>query len=311
MQSDGGSSTAGSLARLSLICAVVLLCWAAGSLPIWAEDPTPTPIPAHTWEEWLAIEEEMASPAIRREILSLPRILTYIVRPGDTVFGIAQRFGLDIDTIRWSNPELERNPDYLRPGTALTILPVEGVYHQVAAGDTLESVARRYGVAVEDIINYPLNHLDSADSPLEAGTWLIVPHGTKRLARPKPSPVTGYLFAWPIVGTVTQGYSAGHRAVDIGAPYGSPVYAARAGVVVHAGWSETGYGYTLIIDHGDGYRTLYSHLKGTWVSKGQKVAGGQLIGEVGSTGNSSGPHVHFEIRLNNARLNPLDYLPPQ
>lgn len=311
MQSDGGSPTAGSLARLSLIFAAVLLCWATSTLPSWAEDPSPTPAPAHPWEEWLAIEEEMASPALRREMLSLPRILTYIVQPGDTVFGIARRFGLDIDTIRWSNPELERNPDYLRPGMALTILPVRGVYHHVTAGDTLESIARRYGVTVEDIIHYPLNHLDSADSPLKAGAWLIVPHGTKRLARPKPSPVAGYLFAWPIVGSVTQGYSASHRAVDIGAPYGSPVYAAHAGVVVHAGWSETGYGYTLIIDHGDGYRTLYSHLKGTWVSKGQKVAGGQLIGEVGSTGNSSGPHVHFEIRFNNVRLNPLDYLPPQ
>ncbi len=310
MQSDADTPTVGILVRLTLICFAVLLCWTAGTLPLRANDPTPTPAP-HTWEKWLEVEEELASPALRRELLTFPRILTYIVQPGDTVSGIASRFGLDIDTIRWSNPELERNPDYLRPGTALTILPVRGVYHPVAAGDTVESIARRYGVAVEDIVNYPLNHLDSADSPLKAGTWLIVPHGTKRLARPKPAPAAGYLFAWPIVGAVTQNYSAGHRAIDIGAPYGSQVYASRAGVVVHAGWSETGYGYTLIIDHGDGYRTLYSHLKGTWVSKGQKVACGQLIGEVGSTGNSSGPHVHFEIRLNNARLNPLEYLPPQ
>ena len=161
---------------------------------------------------------------------------------------------------------------------------------------------------VIDILQYPLNCLLSPDS-LPAGHWLVIPHGTKQLARPKPSLSPNSLFAWPIVGAITQGFTSKHRAIDIGAPYGSQVYAARAGVVLSAGWAETGYGYTVIINHGDGYQTLYSHLKGAWVSKGQRVARGQLIGEVGSTGNSTGPHVHFEIRVNGVRSNPLSFLP--
>ena len=253
--------------------------------------------------------EELIDLARRRELATRPTIITYTVQSGDTVSGIARQFDLDVDTIRWSNPSLERNPDYLRPGMELTILPVRGVYHQMAAGDTLEKIAARYGVVIEDITNYALNHL-SPDERLQAGEWIIVPHGSKTLNRPKPALDPDYLFAWPLVGYVTQEYSSSHRAIDIGAPYGSKVYAARAGSVIHTGWAETGYGYTVIVEHGDGYRTLYSHLKGTWVSAGQWVERGQLIGEVGSTGNSSGPHCHFEIRVNNVRSNPRNFLSP-
>ncbi|MGC8826326.1 MAG: LysM peptidoglycan-binding domain-containing protein, partial [Anaerolineae bacterium] len=98
MQSDADTPGAGILARLTLILAAILLCWTAGTLSIRADDPTPTPTPPHSWEEWLEVKEEIASPALRRELLALPRILTYIVQPGDTVSGIASRFGLDIDT---------------------------------------------------------------------------------------------------------------------------------------------------------------------------------------------------------------------
>jgi murein DD-endopeptidase MepM/ murein hydrolase activator NlpD len=253
--------------------------------------------------------EDLADLDVRREYATQPRLRVYTVVAGDTVSGIAKRFGLDIDTIRWSNPDLERNPDYLRLGTEVTILPVRGVYYQIQAGDTLEKIASRYGVDTASILEYPLNRLQSGDS-LPAGRWIIIPHGTKQLVRPKPSLAPGYLFAWPIVGSITQGYGGKHRAIDIGAPYGSPVYAARAGTVLSAGWAQTGYGYTVLINHGEGYQTLYSHLKGAWVSQGQRVARGQLIGEVGSTGNSTGPHVHFEIRVNGVRSSPLASLPP-
>lgn len=287
----------------------VFLLLLAPAAVLEARGPAPSPCQSVAYLD-VSIEE-MRNVAARRAWATRPLVISYTVQEGDTVWSISQRFDLDIDTIRWSNPELERNPDYLRPGTELAILPVRGIYHLVQAGDTLAGLARRYGVSVEDIVNFPTNHLHSAQDTLQAGRWIIIPHGTKNVERPRPSLSPGYLFAWPIVGRVTQGYSARHRAVDIGAPYGSKVYAARAGTVVHAGWSETGYGYTLIIDHGDGYSTLYSHLKGTWVSAGQRVARGALIGEVGSTGNSTGPHVHFEIRESNVRVNPLSYLPPQ
>jgi murein DD-endopeptidase MepM/ murein hydrolase activator NlpD len=185
---------------------------------------------------------------------------------------------------------------------------VRGVYHQVRAGDTLEALATRYDVAVADIASYPLNQLRPGQ-PLQAGVWLVIPYGSKALRRPRPALALDSLFAWPIVGYVTQNYSADHPALDIGAPYGSAVYAARAGVVTRASWADTGYGYLVWIEHGDGYATVYSHLKGAWVSAGQRVARGQLVGEVGSTGNSTGPHVHFEIRVNGVRANPLGYLP--
>lgn len=297
------------LAALGLTIGLLpaLAAQAAGPIPTRS---TPSEGDGYPWAFIDARVEEVADLATRRELATRPTVITYTVQSGDTVSGIAQRFGLTIDTLRWSNPTLERNPDYLRPGADLTILPIRGAYHEVAAGDTLEKIAVRYGVAVEDIVNYPLNHL-SAGEALKPGRRIIIPHGTRALNRPKPAPDWDHLFAWPIVGRVTQGYSAGHRAIDIGAPYGSKVYAARAGTVIHTGWAETGYGYTVIIAHSDGYQTLYSHLKGTWVSDGQRVTRGQLVGEVGSTGNSSGPHCHFEIRVNGVRSNPRDFLSPR
>jgi len=237
------------------------------------------------------------------------KVITYTVQAGDTLWSIAERFDLDVDTLRWSNPELERNPDLLSMGAELVILPVTGVYHTVQSGETLASIAQRYGVAEADILNYPLNGLSTPDD-LQVGQKLIIPHGRKELSRPTPQPSLDHPFAWPLVGVVTQPFSEAHQAIDIGAPYGSPVYAARAGRVVRSGWARTGYGYTVILDHGEGLQSLYSHMKGEWVRVGDWVERGQLIGEVGSTGNSSGPHLHFEIRVDGERVNPLDFLPP-
>ena len=235
-------------------------------------------------------------------------IVTYTVQTGDTLWSIASQFNLDVDTLRWSNPELERNPDLLSVGTELVILPVKGIYHTVERGETLSSIARQFGVADADILNYPLNRLSSPDHLL-ADQRLVVPHGRKEVTRPVPQPSGDSLFAWPLVGTITQGFSAAHPALDIGAPYGSPVYAGRAGRAIRSAWARTGYGYTVILDHGEGWQSLYSHMKGEWVSVGDWVEQGQLIGEVGSTGNSTGPHVHYELRLNGKQVNPTDYLP--
>jgi murein DD-endopeptidase MepM/ murein hydrolase activator NlpD len=234
-------------------------------------------------------------------------IIAYVVQPGDTLWGIASEFGLDLDTLRWSNPDLERNPDLLSVGTELVILPVPGLYYAVQAGETVSAIAERYGVAPADILNYPLNDL-AAPEHLQVGQKLIIPHGRKDLARATPEPSPDSPLAWPIVGRITQGFSDGHPAIDIGAPYGSPVYAGRTGRVIRAGWARTGYGYTVIIDHGDGLVSLYSHMKGEWVNVGDWVERGQLIGAVGSTGHSSGPHVHFEVRLDGEGVDPLGYL---
>jgi murein DD-endopeptidase MepM/ murein hydrolase activator NlpD len=236
------------------------------------------------------------------------QVRTYTVQEGDTLWSIAVQFGLDLDTLRWSNPALERNPDILAISTELIILPVQGVYHIVSAEDTIESIAAQYGVAETDISNYPPNGL-YPPYKLKVGHGLIVPFGRKGGVLPQPDLAVDAPLAWPVAGTMTGGFEPDHPALDIGAPYGSTVYAATAGTVRYAGWGEEGLGFTIVIDHGDGLETLYLHLKGALIQAGTAVARGDAVGEVGSTGHSSGPHVHFEVRRYGQLVNPQEFLP--
>lgn len=236
------------------------------------------------------------------------KVESYRVEYGDTLWSIAAKFELDLDTLRWSNPDLEQNPDVLAAGAELIILPVRGVYHIIQPGDQIETIAASYGVAPADITNYPPNAL-YPPYDLTPGKGLIVPFGRKDTILPKPSPAIEFALAWPVVGPVTGGFEPDHPALDIGAPYGSTVYAADAGAVTYAGWAEDGLGYTVVIDHGNGRETWYNHLKGTLLEAGGYVVRGAPIAEVGSTGHSSAPHVHFELHLDGEPVNPLDYLP--
>ncbi|HHB90343.1 MAG TPA: LysM peptidoglycan-binding domain-containing protein [Anaerolineae bacterium] len=245
-------------------------------------------------------------------------IITYEVQPGDTVFGIAEKFGIKPETIMWSNPVLEQNPDLLRIGDKLVILPVDGVYHKIKEGDTIAKIAKKYKVKPETIINFEWNNLDGPDATLTPGEYLIVPGGTKpyvaRTVKIYRGPIpknakrgTGN-FVWPVSGYITQGFWNNHRAIDIGSWLGNPVVASDSGYVVYASWDRTGYGNLIIIDHGNGYRTYYAHLSAIYVRVGDSVAQGQQIGAVGSTGRSTGPHLHFEIRYRNVQRNPLGFL---
>ncbi len=245
-------------------------------------------------------------------------IITYTVQAGDTVQGIAIVYSLNDTTIMWSNPAIEDMPDFLRIGQEVVILPIDGVYHTVKEGDTLESIAAKYKVDASAITGVSFNNLQSPDASIGAGMKLIVEGGEKPYV---PKIVTAYsgavpegargtgLFQWPATGTLTQGYWWGHRAIDIAAYNGAPIYAADGGFVSFAGWTDIGYGYLIIVDHANGFATYYAHLSGFYASVGQKVERGQLIAAMGSTGNSSGPHVHFEIRSGSALLNPRAYLP--
>ncbi len=247
-----------------------------------------------------------------------PQILTHIVQPGDTIYDIAGQYGLAPETIMWSNPAFENNPDILSVGQQLTILPVDGIYHQIGSGDTIDGIASTFKTSAQAIIDYPLNNLDPENPTIQAGAWLIVPGGSKPFV---PRTVTAYTgpvpddalpgtgaFAWPAVGTIYQGYWSAHPGIDIAAYSGAPVLAADSGYVVAAGWDDTGYGYSVVIDHGNGYQTLYAHLQAYYVDAGVNVAQGQQIGEMGVSGNATGPHLHFEVRQGTVQRNPVGFL---
>ncbi len=254
------------------------------------------------------------------EIPKRPRleVITYTVEPGDTAQSIAKAFDLQPTTILWSNPKLEEAPDLLRIGQEIVILPVDGVYHTVAEDDTLESIAEKYKVEVEDITGLSFNNLQPPLFRIQEGMKLIVPGGSKPYVPRRVTSYTGPIpsgargtgaFVWPVLGKLTQGYWWGHRAIDIGAPIGSAVLASDGGYVSFVGWTDIGYGYLIIIDHANGYSTYYAHMSQMYVMVGQRVERGQVIGAVGSTGRSSGPHLHLEIRYNGIEQNPLVYLP--
>lgn len=258
-------------------------------------------------------QETAAAAATTRQ-----NIEVYVAKKGDTVLGIAEKFGLQPETIMWANADLEQNPDRLQIGQQLNILPVNGVLHIVKPGETLSSLAEKYKVEIAQIIGYQPNNLPDAAAPIKVGSQLVVPGGTKPFVQ--QAIVTSYSgpvdqlgsgeFSWPTVGEVSQGYWGGHPAIDVASWIGAPVRAADSGVVVEAGggWSN-GYGNHVIIDHGNGFATLYAHLTSIYVKSGESVARGANIGTVGNTGNSTGPHLHFEIRYQGVPRNPFNWLP--
>ena len=233
------------------------------------------------------------------------KISTYTVRKGDTLSLIAKTFNVSASTIRWAN-DLERGA-LLKEGQSLIILPVTGIQHTVKKGDTIASIAKKYGGDPDEI--YDFNDLASAVT-LEEGSIVIVPDGELPITEtPTPSrqsslyargggpALVGY-FLRPLVGGVkTQGLH-GFNGVDIAAPTGTPILASASGEVIRAkqsGWNG-GYGKHIIISHPNGTQTVYGHLSAVNVELGWHVTQGQVIGAVGSTGKSTGPHIHFEIR---------------
>lgn len=250
------------------------------------------------------------------------KIISYTVQDGDTISEIAEQFDISTNTLLWENNLGPR--DFIKPGQTLSILPVTGVAHTVKKGESLNAIASRYRAKTEDILE--INKLADA-SDLAVGQKIIVPDGipvptqTAPAARPaatgrtigsifKNAPAASGHFNWPTTSKRISQYFRGwrHTGLDIPAPTGQPIYASEAGVVITAGWNRGGYGYYIIIDHGDGIHTLYGHNSKLNVERGDRVAKGQVIAAVGSTGRSTGPHVHYEVRVNGNRVNPLDYL---
>jgi len=243
--------------------------------------------------------------------------ITYTVGPGDSAYSIADKFEVSMETILWANGTLEDNPDFLADGDVLTILPVSGVYHTVVKGDTLESIAEKYKAQVDDIIHYEGNYMQEPYT-ITPGQKLIVPGGRKPyqvrrvVAWDGPIPTDAKRgsgsFGWPMSGFISTSYDQYHHGIDIAGPKGTPIKASDSGYVALVGRNDTSYGLYVLLDHGNGYQTLYGHFSAILVEVGQSVAKGQTIGLCGSTGKSTGPHVHFEIRLNGAYRNPMLFL---
>lgn len=269
--------------------------------------------------EAITIDEQAVASA-RKEVI------VYTVQPGDNLSAIAERFGLGIETIYWFN-EL-KSADLLSVGQELKIPPVDGLIHEVKEGETLDSIAEKYGVRKGNMIAYAPNNLKEPYT-LQVGQKIFVPGASKPIPRPavtakgRPAYVRltappyaalpgGERFSWPVIGRITERFgwtgSRWHTGLDIATSWGTPIYSAAAGTVTYAGWRGT-LGYMVEIDHGEGWVTRYGHMaQQPDVSPGQWVERGQLIGYIGCTGKCTGPHLHFEVLYQGAYTDPLDYL---
>jgi len=261
------------------------------------------------------------------EVSDKPRaeMASYEVQPGDTLSNIGEKFGVSVDTIRWANPDkIKTVKAVLKGGDVLNIPPVNGVVHKVKSGETVYSIAKKYDISAQGIVDFPFNDFTNDETfALAVGQTLVVPEGvmpdvqpwspTSSLARVL-TPDAGSVSAtgswiWPASGRITQRYLAWHKGIDIANKSGGSILAADSGKVVVAGWLDNaGYGNRVMVDHGNGYQTLYAHLSKISVRVGQSVKRGDMLGLMGSTGRSTGTHLHFEIRTAGGNVNALNYL---
>ena len=264
-------------------------------------------------------------------------VINYTVEEGDAIFSIAKKYNITPETLLWSNYDvLSDNPHLLEIGMVLRIPPTNGIWYEWQAGDSLERVATKYKADVNDILMWFGNALDLSDPKIDPGTHVMIPGGQREFQQwvvptiPRGAAGvstsilgpgscdtseygalgTGY-FVWPADNHYLSGndYWSGHLAIDIAAGTGAAIYAADSGLVVYAGWVTGGYGNMVMIDHGNGYQTLYAHLNSINTACGSSVYQGTVIGRAGSTGNSTGPHLHFEIRYMGGFINPWQVLP--
>ena len=253
---------------------------------------------------------------VQTQISEKPRdkVEIYIVKEGDTISSIAQSKEVSVDTVKWAN-DIKR--DTLKIGQELKIPPVTGMVHKVREGDTVYTIAKKYRTDAQNIVNFPFNDFANQDTfALNVGQDLIVPNGIQPEAPPVVIPRTP-VFAlgqgtgrllWPTSGGVTQYPSWYHMALDIADNSAPGIAAADSGTVTLVQYLNYSYGYHVIVDHGNGLSTLYGHMQAIYVKPGDRVARGQIIGKMGSTGRSTGTHLHFEVRNGGIAVNPLPYI---
>jgi len=268
----------------------------------------------------------------------------HTVVTGDTLFGIAEKFGIDALSILWTNFNvLYDNPAAIYPGQVLTIPPIDGAFYTWQPNDGLNGVSNGLKVTPDAIIDWPTNNLsyetigDYSNPNIEIGTVIFVPGGEKifqdwtqyifprgevsesniggdgKCGPISSGPVGTGLFIWPANDPTISGFNfspeSNHWGIDVSGDLYDPLYSVDGGVVVYAGWNDWGYGNVVAIDHGNGFQSVYAHLESFNVGCHSFVTQGDVIGQMGSTGNSSGPHLHYELVLNGGRVNPHNYLP--
>jgi len=286
-------------------------------------------------KEYAAVERSVNADTVL-PVGSRDDVVKYTVSTGDSLFGIAEQYEIEPESILWANSDtLNDDPHMISVGVNLNIPPVDGILYEWKDGDTLDHIAGLYKVDVEDILLFPGNSLDITNPVIEPGTKIMIPGGyrefqtwvvpvaagndagvTAQIAGPGScSPSSGYVgtysFVWPApyYGQLSgNDYWSGHQAIDATCYQGDSIFASDAGVVIYAGPISGGYGNLVAIDHQNGYLTLYAHLNGFNVACGQSVSQGQVIGFCGSTGNSTGAHLHFEVRQNGGFVNPWHVL---
>ncbi len=298
------------------------------------DGPQTAALPAGNTVSVLSLPALERNLTLKTVIPERPRynVLKRTVARGDSVFAIAKEANIKPDTLLWANYEvLNDSPDSIRPGQELNLPPTDGILYQWKDDDTLEKVATEYKAKIDDILNWPGNDIDLTNPTFKAGQLVMIPGGSREykqwliptIARGKSGttsvagsacgggPVGSGAFIWPAGNNYLSGndYYAGHLAIDIAAGEGAPVYAADAGVVTRAsGGYNGGYGNLVMIDHGNGFVTVYAHLSQINVSVCQGVGAGTVIGAAGNTGNSFGAHLHFEVRQNGGFINPWNVL---
>jgi murein DD-endopeptidase MepM/ murein hydrolase activator NlpD len=241
------------------------------------------------------------------------KVETYTVKEGDTLAKIADTYGVSVDTIKWVNND---KGDKLSIGETIKIPPVTGIVHTVAEGESVQSIAKKYKTDAQKIVNFPFNDFADLDTfALNVGQTLIVPDGVQPEAPPILIPRAPQFVAlsgvgelvWPTSGVITQYPIWYHMAYDIANPGAPGVAAANEGTAIVPAYMRYGYGNHIIVDQGNGFSTLYGHLSEIYVRSGDHVSRGQIIGRMGSTGRSTGTHLHFETRVNGTPVNPAQY----
>jgi len=250
-------------------------------------------------------------------------VITYTVQVNDNLWLIAQNFGLKVETMLWANPPVEQDPQLLAVNQVLVVPPVDGVYYTVKKGDSLDKLAKTYKTTVARITAWEANGLVEPYQ-IVAGQRILLVGGQKPQpaasptnlypmtrvgSAPKGAPDDSGKFAWPTRGYLSQRFWSRHSGIDIANRVGTPVVAADDGYVVQAGTDTWGYGVQIVIDHGNGFWTRYAHLNKLYVTAGDVVKKNQRIADMGDTGRSTGPHLHFEIIKDKTCRNPLTYLP--